>query len=99
HGKRRWPQGPTLDAVICQASTLRRILFDKWVDAFARQTPQFEGENRRAADNIIHQAVDDVVTESATPFVAAQETVIYRLHAETADGGFERRWRRVLSCS
>lgn len=99
HGKRRWQQGYRLDDVICEASIIRRILFDKWVDAFARQTPQFEEETRRAAENIIHQAVDDVVTESATQFVEEQEKVIYRLNAELADAVFEMRWRRVLTCS
>lgn len=96
HGKYRWQQGYRLDDVICEASTIRRILFDKWLDAFARQTPQFEGETRKAAENIIHQAVDDVVTESASQFVEEQEKIIYRLNSELADAVFEMRWHRVL---
>jgi len=99
HGKYRWQQGYRLDDVIGEASILRRILFDNWMYAFARQTPRFEGETRRAAENIIHQAIDDVVTESATQFVEEQEKIIYRLNSELADAVFEMRWRRVLTGS
>lgn len=97
HGKCRWRQGCRLDDVISEASIIRRILFDNWVDAFAQQVPQFQGETRRAAEKLIHQAVDDVITDSAAQFVEEQEKTIYRLNSELADALFEVRCGRVLT--
>jgi hypothetical protein len=54
------------------------------VDAFAREVPKFEGEIRKAAENIIHQVVDDVVTDSAEQFVEEQQKNIMKLNSELA---------------
>lgn len=85
HGGYRWGQGYRLEEVIREASIVRRILFHGWVDAFAREVPEFDGETRRAAEKIIHQAVDDVVTVSAEQFVEEQQKSISQLNAELAD--------------
>jgi len=63
------------------------------------QAPQFEGKTRRAAENIIHQAVDDVVADPAAQFVEEQEKIIHRLNPEPADALFEVRCSRVLTGS
>ncbi len=73
HGKHRWRQGYRLEEVIREASIVRHILFDKWLDAFAGEVPEFDGETREAAENIIHQAVDDIFTDSAEQFVEEQQ--------------------------
>jgi len=99
HGEYRWRQGYRLEDVICEATIVRRILFHNWLDAFARQAPQFEGATRRLAENIIHQVVDDVVANSTEQFVEEQERMIYRLNSELADALAEVRERRVLTGS
>jgi hypothetical protein len=73
HGKHRWRQGYRLEEVIREASIVRHILFDKWVDMFAREVPEFDGETREVAENIIRQAVEDIFTESAEQFVEEQQ--------------------------
>src|SRR5438552_17565363 len=73
HGKYRWRQGYRLEEVIREASIVRRILFHNWVEAFAREEPQFAGETRKVAESIVHQAVDDVIADSAEQFVEEQQ--------------------------
>jgi len=73
HGKYRWRQGYRLEEVIREAGIVRHILFDKWLNAFAGEVPEFDGETREAAENIIHQAVDDIFTDSAEQFVEEQQ--------------------------
>src|SRR6266550_2591231 len=73
HGKHRWRQGYRLEEVIREASIVRRILFHNWVEAFAREVPKFAGETRKVAESIVHQAVDDVIADSAEQFVEEQQ--------------------------
>ena len=63
HGKYRWRQGYKLNQVIYEASIIRRILVGTWVNAFAKQTPAFVDETRRAAEQLIHEAADDIVAD------------------------------------
>ena len=72
HGKHRWRQGFRLEEVIREASIVRHILFDKWLDRFAREVPEFDRQSREVAENIIRQAVDDIFTESAEQFEQEQ---------------------------
>src|SRR5438445_10928589 len=74
HGKYRWRQGYRLEEVIREMSIVRRILFHNWVEAFAREEPQFAGETGKVAESIVHQAVDDVIADSAEQFVVEQQT-------------------------
>src|SRR6476660_3060423 len=69
HGRYRWRQGYRLEEVIRETSIVRRIISHKWLDAYARKVPKLDGGTRRAAENIIHQAVDDVISDSAEQFV------------------------------
>ncbi len=97
HGGYRWRQGYRLEEVIREASIVRRILFHDWVDAFAREVPEFDGETRRVAEKIIHQAVDDVVTVSAEQFVEEQQKSISQLNAELADALAELRQQKAAA--
>lgn len=73
HGKYRWRQGYRLEEIIREASIVRHILFDRWLDLFARQVPEFDGKVRKVAENIIRQEVDDIFTESADQFEEEQQ--------------------------
>jgi len=73
HGKHRWRQGYRLEEVIREASIVRNILFDKWLSTFARKVPEFDGETREVAENIIRRAVDDIFTESTDQFEEEQQ--------------------------
>jgi signal transduction histidine kinase len=97
HGKYRWQQGYRLEEVIREASIVRRILFYNWVDAYALEVPQFDTETRRAAENIIHQAVDDVIADSAEQFVEEQQKVTSDLNSQLADALAEVRQQKAAA--
>ena len=97
HGKYRWRQGYKLEEVIREASIIRRVFFHHWVDAFARQVPEFDGETRKAAEAIIHQAVDDVVSDSATQFVQEQQKATNILNMELANTLSELRQQKAAA--
>ena len=94
HGKSRWDHGYRLKEVIREASIIRRILFHDWVNAFARKVPGFDGKTRRAAEQIIHQALDDVVTDSAEQFVHEEQESVNELSAKLADALAELRQQK-----
>src|SRR6266513_433024 len=85
HGKYRWRQGYRLEEVIREASIVRRILSHNWLDAYARKVPTLDGGTRRAAENIIHQAVDDVISDSAEQFVEEQLKATSHLNSQLGD--------------
>ena len=97
HGKYRWRQGYRLQEAIREASIVRRILFRNWMDAYARQAPEFDGETRRAAENIIHQAVDDVITDSAEQFIQEQQKSTSDLNSQLADALAEVRQEKAAA--
>ena len=97
HGKYRWRQGYRLEEAIREASIIRRILFRNWMDAYAREVPEFDGETRRAAENIIHQAVDDVITDSAEQFVQEQQKSTSDLNSQLADALAEVRQEKAAA--
>lgn len=85
HGRYRWRQGYRLEEVIREASVLRRIISHSWLDAYARKVPKLDGKTRRAAENIIHQTVDDVISDSAAQFVEEQLKATSHLNSQLAD--------------
>src|SRR5437762_6444465 len=85
HGKYRWRQGYRLEEVIREASIVRRIISHNWLDAYAQKVPNLDGGTRRAAENIIHQAVDDVISDSAEQFVEEQLKSNSDLNSQLAD--------------
>src|SRR5213592_2610606 len=85
HGKYRWRQGYRLEEVIREASVVRRIISHSWLDAYARKVPKLDSGTRRAAENIIHQAVDDVISDSAKQFVEEQLKATSHLNSQLAD--------------
>jgi len=97
HGKYRWRQGYRLEEVMREASIVRRILFHNWVEAFAREEPQFAGETRKVAENIIHQAVDDVISDSAAQFVEEQLRATSHLNSLLGDALAEVRHEKAAA--
>src|SRR2546423_4499377 len=85
HGKYRWRQGYRLEEVIREASIVRRIISHNWLDAYARKVPKLDGGTRRAAENIIQQAVDDVISDSAEQFVEEQLKATSHLNSQLGD--------------
>jgi hypothetical protein len=91
HGKYRWLQGYRLEEVIREASVVRRIISHNWLDAYARKVPKLDGRTRRAAENIIHEAVDDVISDSAEQFTEEQLKATSHLNSQLADALAELR--------
>ena len=85
HGRYRWRQGYRLEEVIRETSIVRRIISHNWLDAYTRKVPKLKGGTRRAAENIIHQAVDDVISDSAEQFVEEQLKATSHLNSRLAD--------------
>ena len=85
HGRYRWRQGYKLNQVIHEASIIRRILIGTWVNAFARQTPAFVAETRSAAEGLIHEAVDDIVADSAEQYMEEQQKAVSHLNERLAE--------------
>jgi hypothetical protein len=94
HGKYRWRQGYRLDEVIREASVVRRIISHNWLDAYAWKVSKLDSGTRRAAENIIHQAVDDVVSDSAEQFVKEQLKATSHLNSQLADALAEVRHQK-----
>ena len=85
HGKYRWRQGYRLEEVIREASIVRRIISHNWLDAYARKVPKLNSRTRRAAENIIHHAVDDIISDSAEQFSEEQLKATNHLNSLLAD--------------
>jgi signal transduction histidine kinase len=97
HGEYRWRQGYRLEEVIREASIIRRILFQNWLDAYAGEVPEFEGETRRTAENIIHHTVEDVIADSAEQFVEEQQKSTSHLNSQLADALAEVRQQKAAA--
>ena len=97
HGKHRWRQGYRLEEVIRETSVVRRIISHSWLDAYARKVPKLDGGTRRAAENIIHQAVDDVISDSAEQFVEEQLKATSHLNSQLADALAEVRHQKAAA--
>jgi hypothetical protein len=94
HGRYRWQQGYRLEEVILETSVVRRIISHDWLDAYARKVPKLDGGTRRAAENIIHQAVDDVISDSAKQFSEEQLKATSHLNSLLADALAEVRHQK-----
>ena len=97
YGKYRWRQGYRLEEVIREASVVRRIISHNWLDAYARKVPALDSGTRRVAENIIHQAVDDVVSDSAAQFVQEQLRATNHLNSQLADALAELRHQKRVA--
>src|SRR2546430_378808 len=97
HGRYRWQQGYRLEEVIREASIVRRIISHNWLGAYARKVPKLDGGTRRAAENIIHQAVDDVISDSAEQFVEEQLKATSHLNSQLADALAEVRHQKAAA--
>ena len=94
HGKYRWLQGYKLEEVIREASIVRRIISHNWLDAYARKVPKLNSRTRRAAENIIHHAVDDIISDSAEQFSEEQLKATNHLNSLLADALAELRHQK-----
>ncbi len=94
HGRYRWRQGYRLEEVIQDASIVRRIISHSWLDAYARKVPKLDTGTRRAAENIIHQAVDDIISDSAAQFAEEQLKATSHLNSQLADALAEVRQQK-----
>ena len=99
HGRYRWRQGYSLEEVIREASVVREIVSHSWLDAYARKVSKLDGKTRRAAENIIHQAVDDVISDSARQFVEEQLKATSRLNSRLADALAEVRQKGAANAA
>src|SRR5256885_14095825 len=94
HGKYRWRQGYRLEEVIREATVVRRIISHNWLDVYAGKVPKLNGRTRRAAENIIHQAVDDVISDSAKQISEEQLKATSHLNSLLADALAELRHQK-----
>src|SRR6476661_2382394 len=94
HGKYRWRQGYRLEEVIREASIVRRIISHNWLDAYARKVPKLNSRTRRAAEDIIHHAVDDIISDSAEQFSEEQLKATSHLNSLLADALAEVRHQK-----
>ncbi len=76
---------------------IRRILVGTWGNAFARQTPAFVDETRSAAEQLIHEAVDDVVADSAEQYMEEQQKAVSHLNARLADALADLRQQKAAT--
>jgi signal transduction histidine kinase len=97
HGRYRWSQGYGLEEVIHEASIVRRIISHTWLDAYAREVSNLDEGTRRAAENIIHEAVDDVISDSAKQFVEEQQETTTDLNSQLADALAEVRHEKAAA--
>ena len=85
HGRFRWRQGYRLEEVIREASIIRRVLFRNWLDSFASTLPEFDNETRRVTEDVIHEAIDDVIADSAEQYLEEQQKSVNHLNSRLAD--------------
>lgn len=74
-----------IEEVIREASIIRRILFRNWLDSFANTCPEFDNETRRVSEDAIHQAIDDVIADSAEQYLEEQQKSVNHLNSQLAD--------------
>jgi len=94
HGRFRWRQGYRLEEIISEASIIRRILFRNWLDSFASTFPEFDNETRRMAEDVIHEAMDDVIADSAEQYLEEQQKSVIHLNSRLADEVAELRQQK-----
>src|SRR5678816_3954009 len=63
----------------------------------ARKVPKLDGATRRAAENIIHQVVDDVVSDSAEQFIEEQLKATSHLNSQLGDALAEVRGQKAAA--
>src|SRR4029077_12214149 len=97
HGKYRWRQGYRLEEVIRETTVVRRIISHNWLNAYARKAAKLDGETRTAAENIIHQAVDDVISDSAEQFIEEQLKATSHLNSQLGDALAEVRHEKAAA--
>lgn len=94
HGRFRWRQGYRLEEIIREASVIRRILFRNWLDLFASTCPDFDNETRRLTEDVIHEAIDDFIADSAKQYLEEQQKSVIHLNARLSEAVAELRQQK-----
>ena len=61
------------------------------LDAFAREVCRLDKQARKTAEHIMHQAVEDLVADSAEQYLREQEKSVSHLNSRLADAVAELR--------
>ena len=99
HGKFRWRQGYRLEEVIREAGIIRWILMRTWLDAFEQEVRGLDEETRRTAEHIIHEAVEDLIADSAEQYLEEQEKSVSRLNSQLAGAVAELRRQESVAAA
>src|SRR5262245_7216774 len=81
HGRSRWKDGYKIDELLRELSLVRKIILTEYLTRFAQQNPDFTGEIKHAAKEIIHEFLNDVIISSTRKFSNDCEAVV-RHYAE-----------------
>jgi hypothetical protein len=94
HGKFRWRQGYRLQEVIREAGMIRWILMRNSLDAFEREVGRLGKRARQTAEHMIHEAVEDLLADSAGQYLQEQEKRFSHLSSRLADAVAELRQQK-----
>jgi AraC-like DNA-binding protein len=94
HGKFRWRQGYRLQEVIREAGMIRWILMRNCIDAFEREVGRLGKRARQTAEHMIHEAVEDLLADSAGQYLQEQENRLSHLSSRLADAVAELRQQK-----
>jgi predicted transcriptional regulator len=94
HGKFRWRQGYSLEEVIREAGIIRLFLMRNRLDAFERKLRRLNKQTRRTAEHIIHEAIEDLLADSAEQYLQEQEKSVSDLSSQLADAVAELRQQK-----
>ena len=97
HGKFRWRQGYTLEEVIREAGILRGILIRNQLDTFERRVRRLNKQARRTAEHIIHEAIEDLLADSAEQYLQEQQKAVIHLNEQLANALAELRQQKAAS--
>jgi hypothetical protein len=82
HGSHRWRQGYALDELLREIGIIRCTVFLDCVSKFGDENPEFTGEVRHEAKQVIHRFFNEMTIGSAQQFVEEQQSTIRRVNAE-----------------
>lgn len=94
HGKFRWRQGYRLQEVIREAGVMHWILMRNCLNAFEREAGPLDNETRETAERIMHEAVEDLLADSAGQYLQEQEQRLSHLNSRLADAVAELRQQK-----
>lgn len=97
HGKFRWRQGYRLEEVIREAGILRGILIRNQLDTFEKKVRPLNKQARRTAEQIIHEAIEDLLGDSAEQYLQEQQKAVIHLNEQLANALAELRQQKAAN--